>query len=851
MNLLEVKKVLEQNFNKGPSEGKKRNIVFWYDEEGEFVDDIYKLELDNVKILKLTNSNSFYTKHLLEKKDTESNYLIYSPSAKPNPRDNWLLDIVKYSIEFSTDKAILIMRDLGVKGPSLRNTFKKYLKFFDNKERYRKFASYKLDGYTGEKVDIAVLSVLCRLPAPDFEQVVKKVLISETESENKYLEAIKTFGDIDAFWKLVEKRYGYTFEEKTLSRLLVMLLVTHLSYSFEGHLPETWQQYVSSKKADCIVLISNFMSHITDGKKYDVLADKSDKLLNVKGYMSKWDLEKFINSDTFRAFDKEIIQRLTNILLEGVGEFDKYRDIINKRRTSHWFENYKNEYEALFYALQLLKMEKRIGKTIKGQSAFELVESYTKEYFIMDQFYRKFYLYYDRITNKEPIFLLAERIENTYANWYLNELSVKWSAAVEEELTKDYPMAGISQQKDFYRDYVAPFVRNDERVFVIVSDALRYETAKELIGLINKEIRGIAQTGFMQGVVPSTTKFGMASLLPRKDIAVNEKAEVIVDGINAKGTENRGRILANYSKDALAIAFSDMVDMKRPDYKEMFEGRKLIYIYHNVIDAVGDKPLTEREVFNAVEKAFGDLVFLIKRLVNHISATNIIVTADHGFIYRRSPLTEVDKIGKHDIKAVESGRRYALSDTEQELEETLPISMSYLLGKETRLKAILPKGVIRYKVQGSGANYAHGGVSLQEVVIPVIKFKNVRKNEYKPTKVEVKLTNISRKITNRITYLEFFQTELAGYKKVPIRLKLYFEDENGERISNENIIIADSRSKNPKDRTYREKFTLKDISYDKIKKYYLILEDEEEPVEKIYERIPFGIDLIISDNFGL
>ena len=27
MNLLQVKKVLEENFNKGPSEGKKRSIV--------------------------------------------------------------------------------------------------------------------------------------------------------------------------------------------------------------------------------------------------------------------------------------------------------------------------------------------------------------------------------------------------------------------------------------------------------------------------------------------------------------------------------------------------------------------------------------------------------------------------------------------------------------------------------------------------------------------------------------------------------------------------------------------------------------------------------------------------------
>jgi uncharacterized protein (TIGR02687 family) len=851
MNLLQVKKVLEENFNKGPSEGKKRSIVFWYDGESEFVDDIDRLELDNAKILKLTNNNSFYTKYLLEKKDSESNYLVYSPSAKPSPRDNWLLDIVKYSMEFSTDKAVLIMRGLGVEGSSLRNTFKKYLKFFDNKERRRKFASYKLDDYTEEKVDIAVLSALCKLSAPDFEQVVKKVLIGETESENKYLEAIKTFGDIDAFWKLVEKRYGYAFEEMSLSRLLVMFLVTHLSYSLEGDLPETWKEYVSSKKADCIVLISNFMNHIADGKKYNVLADKADKLLNVKGHMSKWDLDQFINCDTLRAFDIEIINKLTSILLEDVGEFDKYRDIINKRRTSHWFENYKNEYESLYYALQLLEMEERIRKTIKDQSAFELVESYTKEYFNMDQYYRKFYLFYDRIDNKEPLFLLAERVENTYTNWYLNELSVKWSAAVEEELLEDYPLAGIRQQKDFYRDHVLPFVRNDERVFVIVSDALRYEAAEELIGLINKEIRGIAEIGFMQGVVPSTTKFGMASLLPRKGIAVNEKAEVIVDGINTQGTENRGGVLANHSRDALAIAFNDMVDMKRPDYKETFKGRKLVYIYHDAIDAVGDKPLTEREVFNAVEKAFGDLVLLIRNLVNHISATNIIITADHGFIYRRSPLTEVDKIGKHDIKAVESGRRHALSGTEQELEEVLPISMNYLLGDETRLKAILPKGVIRYKVQGAGANYAHGGASLQEIIVPVIKFKYVRKSEYRPTKVQVKLTNISRKITNRITYLEFFQTETAGDKKVPIRLKLYFVDENGERISNENIIIADSRSNNPKDRTYREKFTLKDISYDKTKKYYLVMEDEEEPVEKIYERIPFSIDLVISDDLGL
>ncbi len=294
-----------------------------------------------------------------------------------------------------------------------------------------------------------------------------------------------------------------------------------------------------------------------------------------------------------------------------------------------------------------------------------------------------------------------------------------------------------------------------------------------------------------------------------------------------------------------------MVDLKRPEYKELFEGKKLLYIYHNVIDAVGDKQQTERNVFEAVERAIQEIVQLVNNLVNHVSATNIIITADHGFIYRRSPLTEVDKISKHKVAVLDSGRRFILSDAAEEMEDSLPISMAYLLGKETGLKAVVPKGVIRYKVQGGGENYAHGGAALQEIILPVVRFKNIRKDVYKAKKVEVKLTNISRKITNRITYLEFFQVDLVGEKKIPLKLKLYFEDEENNRISNENIIIADSRSKNPQDRTFREKFTLRDIPYEKTKKYYLVLEDEEETVEKIYDRIPYTIDLIISDDFGL
>jgi len=72
-------------------------------------------------------------------------------------------------------------------------------------------------------------------------------------------------------------------------------------------------------------------------------------------------------------------------------------------------------------------------------------------------------------------------------------------------------------------------------------------------------------------------------------------------------------------------------------------------------------------------------------------------------------------------------------------------------------------------------------------------------------------------------------------------------DEEGQRISNENIIIADSSSGDPHDRTYREKFIFRTMLYDRRAHYYLILQDEEKTAHSIYEKILFAIDIVVDD----
>ena len=852
MNLKEVTRVLQDTFNKELTEGKKRHIVFWYDEEGEFIDDIERLNLENIRIWKLTHNNLFAAKYELEKNDPHSHFLIYANMAKPNPREDWLLGVYKYSFEFATDKITVIMRDLGVTNDSLRPVFKKYAKFFNNKERYASFQSYDIQEYTEEKIDIAVLSTLCKNQINNLDEVVKTLFKELNHEGKKAWESIQKFGDEESFWKLMEKHYNYSLDVRSIQVLFIFFTLTNISASLNCPIPNTWKKYISSHPTNCIVLMNQFMNSKTDRLVYNKQAIEIENMVKVSDYIDEWEIKDYLKTDAFQIFDEEIINYIVNQLNNDIHQYDAYMDLIAERRTLHWYPEFKYEYELLIHAINLLKKAFELDFFIRQQSPYEMFRAYSEDYYKIDTAYRKFYVAFDKLENKERLLSIKEKIENAYTNWYVDELSIKWCNTVEGELKDHWAITGIDQQYDFYKSTIQPYINKGERVFVIISDALRFEAAKELSELLNNERKGSTEIVTMQGVLPSYTDLGMAVLLPHKHITYQD-GQVEVDGFRASGTESRDNILQKYVNDSIAIQYRNIIDMNRQELRETISGKRLVYIYHNSIDARGDHAATEREVFDAVEDAFIEIRSLVNHLVNSVSASNIVITADHGFIYNRNPLHASDKVIKNIDNAIIEKRRFVLlnSDTNAALEGTMKFSMNYILQDEEK-NVIVPRGSNRFSVQGAGANYVHGGAMLQEIVIPVIKFKNDRgksgKNDV--SKVEVKLTSISRKITSMITYLDFFQTVKVEDKKKPLRLKIYFADEEGNRLSNENIIIADSKSSKPEERTFKEKFVFKNMTYDKVKKYHLILEDEEESVENVYDKIPFIIDIAISNDFG-
>ena len=352
----------------------------------------------------------------------------------------------------------------------------------------------------------------------------------------------------------------------------------------------------------------------------------------------------------------------------------------------------------------------------------------------------------------------------------------------------------------------------------------------------------------MLGGIPSYTDLGMALLLPHQTLNITENGVFLVDGISTQGTESRTKVLRAAKPESLAITYESISGMNKQQMQKTFAGIKLIYIYHNAIDAEGDKASTEHKVFHATEEAFKELSGLIRKIVNDIGIVNFFITADHGYIYRRTPLRESDKTPRVAGSDFPLKRRFALSYGQSRVENTQVFSMQFMGLPD--LTAIVPYGANCFKIQGAGSCYVHGGSALQEVMVPLIKFKSGR-NLSKQTsarKVQIALTSLTRKITSQIVYLNFQQSEPVGDKILPLHARVALVDENGERISNENIVIADSESLEPAGRVFREKFTLRNIKYDKRSNYYLVIIDDDEMIESELERIPFTVDLVFGSG---
>ena len=859
MSIESIQYALKERFAAPLPEFYRRRIIFWQDEEQEFEDMVDELKLPGVEIVKLTGSNNFEVKKLLLHDDLTSNFLIYNPFFYDSSKDNWLRDIELFSEEYRADYISMLMSELNVaSSPAMRKTVKLYAKFLDNKERKGKLHKIGRSYETPIQFHIDVMAVLAGVPGGSAQDVFIAVLSHGLDEEaNGAIVNIKKFGNIDAFWQLVRKYTGYLYEEKDpLGLLAAHILLTAQSQTMNSIVFKGLERFLSeSNKAYCYSMVHEWQNR-EDRPDLLALCRSVEQELQLPNRFDKQEVETLLLGDVFPSIHESILKRFFDEISGQVVKTDLMLKTVENRRTSGWYEFFSDYYECLYHVARMQSFYQ------EHAGGFHIVEPkviwklYAEQGFQMDSDYRKFYLHFGNALKDSNAVLedklkhAAEYVDSLYKNWFLAELTSCWTNAISDDLASLGYVSEIRRQWDFYAHYVRPLAGKTTRAFVIISDALRYEVAVELSETLVRSTKGTAKLESMQAIFPSITKFGMAALLPAHRLGVDKDMEVLADGMPVRSTVERQKILCSANAKSVAVQYTDILNMKRAERRELVSGKNVVYIYHNTIDAIGDKSVTEQKVFEACEDTVQELSNLLRIVVNDMQGTDIFITADHGFLYTFSPLTESDKLGKEAFhgEIYELGRRYGLTSPDTTASYLLPVQLSGLLDG-TPVKGYAPQDAARIKVKGGGENYIHGGISLQEMVVPVIAFKNLRassKQFVELSNAQVGLLSESRKITNLIFSLDFFQKQPASDKVQPCTYTVYMTDEEGKVVSDRQTIIADRTSSNASERVFRARFNLKAGSYDRNRLYRLVITNGTD----VPEEIAFHIDIAMADDFG-
>lgn len=855
MAIEDIKKELEQRFAEPLEEFYKRRVIFWNDEDGEFRDEVNELTLSNAKVLILEEGNLFLFKKLLSSDDLTNNYLVYN-SLNVDPEHDWFLDIKLYSDEYRADKTSRLMQEMQILNTvELRKAVKQFKGFFNASSRRRLVSSFDGTIDSTSSLYMSILSAICGVKIRKPEAIIKAVMSAGPDLENSIKMDLLKYSASDLFWSLVRTTTGFP-ASKNLDDLTNHIVLSAISRTMSSDvLSGLESKYSDIHSGFCYDLIFNWLRE--DKNSFKSLADYVTNNLSLLDRFNRFEIKDLVDTDVLPVIDEVILSKLMYAIINRMMDSDLIQSVVEKRRTCAWYEEYAYFYEGLYQVALMNQFYESHLNCFHHVEAKDMWNAYTNDYYQMDTFYREFHIDFATCLQTLHSSLddsfkdVADYVEKEYKNWYLDQLASNWNKVIEADLGNTGRINGLAQQTDFYQDVVRSI---DGKVFVIISDAMRYDVAHSLAKQLEIETKADVEITAQQGIYPTITKYGMAALLPHQRLEVIEKSgttKVLVDGHSSEMNDRDG-ILKSYNENSVALKYKDIISMKRDDRRAAVKGKDIIYIYHDTIDASSHND--ESSVFDACDKAINEIKNLVNVICGELNGLNVIITSDHGFLYTYQELVESDMMERSSFKKeiLEQGRRYVITNNSANPDFLMPVKGIY---NEANLLGFAPRKNIRVKGAG-GTKFVHGGTSLQEMCVPVIKYKYLRsgykaykinKDKYDAKPVHVALLSSNRKISNMIFNLSFYQKEAVKDNYIACTYIAYITDSEGNEVSNEQKIIADKISTIAKDREFKctfylnssQKFSNTDI-------YYLVIVDEAGKQVPIKEEMRIDIPMAID-----
>lgn len=821
---------LKKNFN-------DHRVIFWYDPKQEFTKIYEELEIDGLQKIQV-EGNEFEVKYRINKQEPESNFLLYFTYEKPVYEDNWLLDMELAYYVFETDQSAMYLQELGL-GLHLKELVEEHLEFFKKKDRVAKLKELIARDDTHHELRNKMLSIVFNTPQLTIEAYIQAHAASYLNDEEKVEKKLKRYNLDTFYWKEIEKKYNYISDTPTIYDFL--LEAFNKSFVL-GH------KSLLSKEVELLLIL--WQDRVQYRQDFDKISAQVTKDLGIETKLNDAELEDIIDDRYFELTDKKVVHALVGRISSESIKRDQVSQFCKIRENKFWSPNYCNFYSSLVYAAELIELVRKYSDS-KYSSFNEGIKDYSDNLFKIDQAYRKFIYSYRQTKNNKILADLAIKVEKVYSNDWLLNYNNNWQKVIND--LSSWTTDTANSQQNFFKNHVQPFLRKKQRLFVIISDALRYECGAELTTILQSENRYEATIDHLVSSLPSYTQLGMASLLPHTKLSFKEGSDsILADDLSSSGTQGRTKILKqNSGVRATAIKAEDLMKMNSStNGREFVKDYDLIYIYHNRIDKTGDDKTSEEKVFEAVNDEFLFIVDLIKKIGN-MNGNNIIITSDHGFLYQHGKLAESDFcISSYEGEFWKENRRFVIGRNLTAGSSTKLFKGSNL-NIEQEVDVLIPKSINRLRVQGAGSRFVHGGATLQEVVIPLIKVKSKRSDTI--TQVDIDIIKSTDRITTNILPVSFIQQELITDKILARELRTGLYSEDGTLLSDQFLYNFDINEGSERQREVKHRFTLSSRASSEYKNQRVKL-FLEEPIPgtnkwKAYNEYYYTLNISFTNDF--
>ncbi len=675
---------LRQKFDRHP-------IWVWYDAQEKYkgVLDEVEAELDDVTLAHYDGSY-FELKRWLHDEDPnyEQNWLFYIPESRNDAE--WFRDVhalgrqyrVGQDIDDTPVTQFLVEHDEEIPD------------------------AYEDWGQNREYQRLAFFCVLFETVGPAIDEWVRDYLADPED----YREDIEDNAMADAWDAQLREEYGIDagLDPKELASQLLFGEVTSRAPTAQydnlaaddaqaaAKFCDDWQQYAPA-----------------DFTRYsrEIEADYDLTEAVVESDQTRWD------ATAFKGIDTGLIRLVMNRLAEGT-----YADLpeiaaelhrtVTKRQDSFWNNEDLVDWSVPAQAVETLR---QIGTVdvdeAKALSSTELAEKYTSDdgWWQVDTAYRRYisatrtatYLYPKETTVKE-------RVTKHYMAFLKGV-----NRPLAEDL-RDNPTLG-TPQTSFYEE----FTDLEDGTAIIICDGLRYELAEAIRENLGRRTDFEQNLSAVSAALPSITEVGMAAHLPGElGLSLDDDELVVTSG---------GEVMARKADrvERLSAAGFEVVDMDEVggiSLEELTESDPVPrVVYSGTIDKLGES-LDDDAAFSQVASHVDDVERAVQRL-KQAGYTRFVITSDHGFLYT-DRLSDDLKVDPPDLAPIVK-RRFAAADYEAPIVDTgefIEIDHEELseLGIEgSDIKLLFPRSVACFRAHGN-MQYFHGGISLQELLVPCL-----------------------------------------------------------------------------------------------------------------------------------